>query len=100
MILHLVSRSPFENSALEQCLKVASKEDAILLMGDAVLAIKHPKLLNTKKLHQIPTANMFALQEDLQARGLNLEENSPATAINFDGFVKLSEKYPSSHTWF
>jgi len=37
-MLHIVNKSPFENSSLDSCLRVAAKGAALLLIEDGVYA--------------------------------------------------------------
>lgn len=94
MILHLVSRSPFENNALEQCLKLANNDDSIVLMGDGVLAAQHPQMTHAT------VKGIFAVADDLALRGVALTSNSPIKVITMNDLVGLTVEHASSHTWF
>lgn len=97
MILHIVSTSPFQNDALQRCLQIATSEDAILLTEDATLGLLNPAHFLTKNL---PTFRLFALEPDLQARGITVPESLQVTAVDYDGFVTLTTQYAKTVSWF
>lgn len=67
MILHKISHSPFESQALRQCLTRMHREDAVLLTEDAVYALQAADLTELK-LQEV--ANLYALEDDIKARGV------------------------------
>ena len=91
MNLHLIQRSPYQYSALADCLKLCAEQDAILFMEDGVLGQSHT-LLND-------VANpKFALQDDLNARGLSIADN--VTPCSYTEFVELCTRYKKVISWF
>lgn len=89
-MLHIVSVSPFQNSALRECLAVAQTGDAIVLLTDAVYAA-----------HMVPAffsgLSMFALAEHLQARGI--ESPEWIQRLDYDGLVQLTCQHHPVQTW-
>ena len=99
MILHIISQSPQQSDAFQSCLRNAGAEDAILLIEDAVHALFYYSRLcqQQEKLSQL---KVYGLSEDALARGAPALELDTVTLIDYDGFVALTEQYPSSMSWY
>lgn len=97
-MLHTVNKSPFQNGALESCLRFATSGDAILLIEDGVSAA----MTGTSKVSLIEeaakkTVEVYALSADLKARGI--QNILPQVKItDYAGFVDLVEKH-KTHAW-
>lgn len=96
-MFHTVNKSPFQNSALENCLRLVRQGDAILLLEDGVYAaalgtVKSSLIEGIVKQHAV-----YALEADLKARGLDniIKEVRIAT---YGDFVDLVEQHPI-HAW-
>lgn len=82
---------------LSDALTYLQQEDALLLVEDAVYAA-----LRTHKAHALlveATCRQFVLSEDVNARGLMLNDSNEITAVDFVGFVELTEEHIQSLTW-
>jgi tRNA 2-thiouridine synthesizing protein B len=96
-MLHTINKSPFQNSALENCLRIARDGDVILLLEDGVYAtvagtVKSSLIEQALKRHMV-----YALEADLKARGLgNLVKD--IRVASYGDFVDLVEKHPV-HAW-
>ncbi|EJN36453.1 sulfur relay protein TusB/DsrH [Pseudomonas sp. GM84] len=94
--LHVLSHSPFGDDRLGSCLRLLGSDDALLLCGDAVYALRDgsdtQRLLQTAGLAQ----RLFALDEDLQARAISSEL---AKAVDYPAFVALSLHYDKVNSW-
>lgn len=96
-MLHTVNKSPFQNSSLENCLRVARQGDVILLLEDGVYAAsagtaKSPLIEQAVKRHTV-----YAIEADLKARGLvNLVKQ--VRVASYGDFVDLVEQHPV-HAW-
>ncbi len=96
-MLHTVNKSPFQNSSLENCLRVAQKGDVILLLEDGVYAAsvgtaRSPLIEQAVKQHTV-----YAIEADLKARGLdNLIKE--VRVASYGDFVDLVEQHPV-HAW-
>ncbi len=91
MTLHLIQRSPFSNSALQDCLNIIDSQDSILLMEDGVYGLQHKLLQQT----QLTT---YALQEDITARGLYTKEC--IKKIDYVEFVSLCSQHKHVISWY
>lgn len=72
-------------------------DDALLLMQDGVFAA----LQGSQALKQLVSRNLlvYALCEDLHARGIAAQISHSIIAIDYTGFVTLSEKHPQHIAW-
>ncbi|MCO7518323.1 MULTISPECIES: sulfurtransferase complex subunit TusB [unclassified Pseudomonas] len=94
--LHVIAHSPFGDERLASCLRLLGPHDALLLCGDATYALK----AGSAPCAALQAANLgerlFALAEDLHARGLD----SPlAKAVDYPAFVELSLHYDKVNSW-
>lgn len=94
MILHIVATSPFCTDALQRCLQLATTEDAILLIEDAVLALHG----SSDFFATSPTQALFALEPDCLARAMT--PSARFTKVNYEGFVDLVAQYDKSVSWY
>lgn len=95
--LHILSHSPFTDSRLNSCMQLLGAQDAVLLTGEAVYALQ-PGSMPFDTLSTLPDSiALFALDEDLQARGLG----TPArvTALDYAAFVELCARYNRVNSW-
>ncbi len=102
MSLHICNKSPTENSALRSCLAVASigEGHAVLLIENAVYAVL-PAIAQSLQL-QATSSNtrLYALTDDLQARGLVPLAVDYVTPIDYAEFVQLCVTHKNSHSWY
>ncbi|MFT4810903.1 MAG: tRNA 2-thiouridine synthesizing protein B [Paraglaciecola sp.] len=94
MILHKVSTSPFADQTLLQCLKRIQPTDKLLLIQDAVYAMVKGDLVDSL-LEQGP---IYVLNEDVQARGLIIENNL-YQGISYPEFVALTLECKQVISW-
>lgn len=96
-MLHIVNKSPYMKGSLESCIRVAQKDDPILLIEDAVLGAAagggiESLIQGAMKDHQI-----YALGADLMARGI--DGLTPGVkVVDYGGFVELVEQHRTM-TW-
>lgn len=95
--LHVLSHSPFSDSRLSSCLRLLGPDDGLLLSGDAVYALQ-PGTAQRQALELMPAGiALFALAEDLGARGLDASPR--AQAVDYPGFVELSCRFDKVNSW-
>ncbi|AEW44768.1 sulfur transfer protein complex, TusB subunit [Serratia symbiotica str. 'Cinara cedri'] len=95
-MLYTLSHSPAQCD-LPALLRLIMTGDSILLLQDGVLAgISDSTYL--KLLFNTP-ASLYALQADLEARGLVSYVSKKITIIEYHHFVTLTEKYHSQIAW-
>ena len=94
--LHVISHSPFGDDRLASCLRLLGAEDAILLCGDAVYALRAgtapQQLLQAAQLQH----RLFALAEDVQARAI---DSTLAATVDYPAFVELSLRFDKVNSW-
>lgn len=99
MTLHICHQSPTKNSGLQSCLRIAGENprSAVLLIESAVYATL-PNLAQTVGLLSANT-RLYALREDLAARGLLPLAVDDVTLVDYSGFVKLVCTHENCHSW-
>ena len=95
MILHIVNRSPFTHTALQQCLRALGDGDSIILIEDAVLLLSSPASTSTLP----PSDRLYVLQPDCEARGVALN-TEVATPADYSRFVELVAQHSQTVSWF
>lgn len=97
MILHLISKSPFTHHCLQLCLSSLGKNDGIVLLEDGVLLLSQPSAIPQLN----PPQQLFALTQDLTARGLPVtgSQASSIRCIDFPELVELVAQYDKTLTW-
>jgi tRNA 2-thiouridine synthesizing protein B len=96
-MLHTVNKSPFQNSSLENCLRVAQQGDVILLLEDGVYAASAGTAKSSLIEQAVKRHTVYAIEADLKARGLvNLIKE--VRVASYGDFVDLVEQQPV-HAW-
>lgn len=94
--LHVIAHSPFGDSRLASCLRLLGPEDALLLCGDAVYALRS----GSEPLRTLQAAalegRLFALEEDLHARAI---DGGLAKTVDYPAFVELSLHHDKVNSW-
>lgn len=96
MILHTLNASP-ASPAFNDCLRVITAGDAVLLMGDGVYAVME----NTSACAALLAtgAEIHVLSIDASAAGID-KLPCGSTPIEMDGFVALTERFPRQQAWY
>jgi len=96
-MLHTINKSPFQNSALENCLRLARNGDVILLLEDGVYAAAVGTVKSSLIEQAVRRHAVYAIEADLKARGLDKLVKEVRIA-SYGDFVDLVEKHPV-HAW-
>jgi tRNA 2-thiouridine synthesizing protein B len=96
-MLHTINKSPFQNSALEDCLRLARDGDVILLLEDGVYASAAGNIKSSLIEQAVKRHAVYAIEADLKARGLDKLVKDVRIA-SYGDFVDLVEKHPV-HAW-
>lgn len=95
--LHLLSRSPFADLSGASCLRLLGAGDGLLLTGDAVYALQADSR-PFAVLSALPADRpLFALAEDLEARGIAAPDF--VEAIDYAEFVELTLRFERVNSW-
>lgn len=92
--LHIVSKSPFNDQALERALPLISAEDTLLLIDDGVYAASK----NNPFIAQLQNTQCYALTDDMALRGVTMDK--AITALDMSGFVDLSFDAHNIISWY
>lgn len=95
-MLHIVST----NTGHEVLFERIAQGDTLLFTGPAVLNLHKKAALAKIILAQCQRFQLYALDVDLLARGLTVEEILPAIkVIDYPGFVSLTVEHAVIKTW-
>jgi tRNA 2-thiouridine synthesizing protein B len=97
-MLHIINKSPLTNSALENCLRVATGGE-ILLIEDAVYAATAGNAFEGKLREAMGRFKVSVLQPDLEARGMGDRLIAGVTAVDYGGFVDLAVSNSTCQSW-
>jgi len=95
-ILHTWNKAATGHSSFRQSLACMSSTDSLLLLEDAVYLV-----LDTGKLQVLTSATtqLYALAEDLAARGISAKIPSAINVINYKEFVALCLTHDKLVNW-
>lgn len=98
-MLHIINKSPFDNNALDDCLRVASTDCSLLFIENGVYAAlglpdKQQQLIAQKNI------NVYFLEADIDARGLREKTSADTAIVNDQGFVDLVVQHLGNQSWF
>lgn len=99
--LHTINKSPYSNNSLSSCLKVCNDHDGILLLEDGVFGAINstPGATELQELIQ-QGIKVFALANDLKARGLGDKLAPNITPIDYNNFVQLTLEHRCVQSWY
>ena len=98
--LHTVSRSPFRDSALESCLRLARPGSVLLLMEDGVYGALTDGALAGRVRDALDRHRVYALQADLAARGISVAALVDGVqVVDYEGFVDLACECSKVQAW-
>lgn len=98
-MLHIVNTSHTQTSALGSCLRFALPGQALLLTEDAVYAATANAAESSGVAAALQRLKVYALQPDLQARGMAGKLAAGVTAVDYAGFVDLVAEHPTNQSW-
>lgn len=98
-ILHLVNKSPYERNAFASCLRLAKPGSALLLIEDGIYAAQQSGAVAEDLATACAEHSVYALQADVEARGMRDKLNPAVSLIDYDGFVKLTTEYSKVQSW-
>ena len=96
MVLHTLNAAP-GSVAFEDCLRLATAGDTILLLGNGVYAALAGS--EAAGLLRHSEADVVILKDDAIAAGSAISSDL-FLAIDMAGFVELSERYPRQLAWY
>ena len=98
-MLHTVNKSPFENKALESCLRFARKGSAVLLIEDGVYAAARDTAVSKQVEAAMKDVAIYALAPDVAARGMQNRVMDGVRLVDYGGFVDLVVEHNAVQSW-
>jgi tRNA 2-thiouridine synthesizing protein B len=98
-MLHIVNKSPFERNSLESCLRMATKGSAVLLIEDGVYGATKGSSVEGTIQGAMANLKVYALDADLQARGMADRVLDGITVVDYGGFVDLVAEQSNCQSW-
>lgn len=99
MILHTVNKSPFDTIALESCLAHCKPGSSLLLIEDGIYAGLNGAKFTDKVTSAMKDINIYVLEPDLNARGVQDQLIDGIKKIDYAGFVDLSVEHDKVQAW-
>jgi tRNA 2-thiouridine synthesizing protein B len=98
--LHIVNKSPFERNSLASCIGHLGKDDAVLLIEDAVVAARDGTTVAPLIREALKNGPVYVLGPDLAARAVKREGIIVGTQlIDYRGFVELAAEHTRTQSW-
>ena len=97
--MHIVNKSPYERNSVASCLAHAAKGSAVLLIEDAVYAATKGNAAESAVRKALAELPVYALQADLEARGMQANVIEGVKLVDFGGFVDLVAEHRTSQSW-
>ena len=91
-MLHTINKSPFASDSLGTCIRFLEPGDPVLFIEDGVYAVQAANSFSPLIEIILKSNPVFALQPDLDARGITLVDNGVKT-LDYEGFVGLVEEH-------
>lgn len=95
MLLHTLNRPP-SSRVLDQALAGMGPEDRLLLIEDGVIGV----LPAQRERFAGVAGRLYALHEDLAARGLLTRCDDAVRVVDVEGFVTLTETCERTVSWY
>ena len=99
MILHTVNKSPFERNALTSCLEHVTEGAAVLLIEDGVYGAMKGTHFSTQVEKALATVQVYALRQDIEARGIQGKILDGVGLVDYGGFVDLVAEHSPIIAW-
>jgi tRNA 2-thiouridine synthesizing protein B len=98
-MLHIVNKSPSQTRTLDSCLRLCRDGHALLLIEDGVYAATTRSPAAAAAREALTRLKVYALQPDLEARGVIGAILDGVTLVDYGGFVELVAEHSVSHSW-
>ncbi|NMM10975.1 MAG: sulfurtransferase complex subunit TusB [Polaromonas sp.] len=98
-MLHIINKSPFQTTTLDSCLRMAQPGNALLLIEDGIYAATEGSAAESRVRQACTTLKVYALQPDMDARGVTGKLIDGVTLVDYRGFVELALEHSTSHSW-
>ncbi len=97
-MLHTVNKSSFERNSLKSCLNTIDNTSVILLIEDGVISAA--KNTNSPMIADLAAqGRVYALQGDVEARGISSKLADNIKLVDYAGFVDLVVEHGTTVSW-
>jgi tRNA 2-thiouridine synthesizing protein B len=97
-MLHIINKSPLDRNSLDTVLTTANG-GAILLIEDGVYAATKGNAYEPKLKAAMAKFKVYALQADLEARGIADRVTDGVATVDYAGFVDLVADNKTNQSW-
>lgn len=97
-MLHTVNKSP-STRTFDSCMTHLKKGSAVLLIEDGVYAAIKGTASAKKIEEAMKTVPVYALQPDIEARGMAGRVLDGVKLVDYGGFVDLVAEHPTIQSW-
>jgi len=98
-MLHIVNKSHAQTSSLQSCLRLAQPGAALLLIEDGIYAATAGGAASSGIGEAMKSLKVYALQPDVDARGMAGKLVDGVTAVDYGGFVDLVAEHSNNQSW-
>jgi tRNA 2-thiouridine synthesizing protein B len=98
-MLHIVNKSHTQTSSLASCLRLAQPGSALLLTEDAIYAATTAAAASSGIAGAAAQIEIFALQPDVEARGMAGRLVDGIKTVDYGGFVDLVAEHSCNQSW-
>lgn len=98
-MLHIVNKSHTQTTSLQSCLRLAKAGHALLLTEDAVFAATSAAAATSGIAGAMASLKVYALQPDVEARGMAGKLVEGVTPVDYAGFVDLVTEHSNNQSW-
>ncbi len=98
-MLHTVNKSPTDRNTLESCLRHAANGSAVLLIEDGVYGALKGTQFSKIIEEAIKKVPIYALQPDIEARGVQGRVIEGVKLVDYGGFVDLVAQHNAVQSW-
>jgi len=98
-MLHTVNKSPFEKDSLNSCLRLSKDGSSIILIEDGIYAALEGTVISDSVKDAMKTKKVYALQDDINARGVKGKVMDGVELVDYAGFVTLVTEHDNVQSW-
>lgn len=99
--LHTINKSPYAHNSLATCLQVCTEDDGILLLEDGVFGVlTSAPGAEELQAHITRGVKVYALINDIKARGLEEKLAPDIKLVDYNAFVQLTLDHRCVQSWY
>ncbi len=97
--LHTLSINPSSLHSIQSFIDIMGETDELLLLANGVYGALVDAKINIPLEQLRDSGKLYALKDDLLARGIPASAPKRATLISYEGFVDLVVKHQNTYNW-